>query len=85
MAQIEREGERKEEQEEGKREGDGESMAGVDPLNDLIQAPGHSPAKLHTLSQTSTHTHTHYKALPASNNTLSVLATGAMEEPLIPL
>lgn len=85
MAQIEREGERKEEQEEGKREGDGESMAGVDPLNDLIRAPGHSPAKLHTLSQTSTHTHTHYKALPASNNTLSVLATGAMEEPLIPL
>lgn len=83
MAQIEREGERKEEQEEGKREGDGESMAGVDPLNDLIRAPGHSPAKLHTLSQTSTHTH--YKALPASNNTLSVLATGAMEEPLIPL
>lgn len=60
-------------------------MAGVDPLNDLIRAPGHSPAKLHTLSQTSTHTHTHYKALPASNNTLSVLATGAMEEPLIPL
>lgn len=83
MAQIEREGERKEEQEEGKREGDGESMAGVDPLNDLIRAPGHSPAKLHALSQTSTHTH--YKALPASNNTLSVLATGAMEEPLIPL
>lgn len=58
-------------------------MAGVDPLNDLIQAPGHSPAELHTLAQTSTHGHA--KALSARNNTLSVLATGAMEEALIPL
>lgn len=57
MAQIEREREKKEEEEEGKREGDGEAVAGVDPLNDLIQAPGHSPAELHTLAQTSTHTH----------------------------
>lgn len=52
-------------------------MAGVDPLNDLIQATGHSPAELHTLAQTCTHSKAHY----ASSNTLSVLATGA----LIPL
>lgn len=58
-------------------------MTGVDPLNDLIRAPGHSPAELHTLAQTSTHTYA--KALSACNNTLSVLATGAMEEALIPL
>lgn len=31
-------------------------MAGVDSLNDLIPAPGHSPAELRTVAQTSTHT-----------------------------
>lgn len=41
------------EKEEGgeKGGGDGEAMARVDPLNDLIRAPGHSPAEHHT------HTH----------------------------
>lgn len=52
-------------------------MAGVDPLSNLIRAPGHSPVKLHA------HPCTHTKALSVCNNTLSVLATGAKED--IPL
>lgn len=84
MAQIEREREKKKKKKE-RMEKEGREMAGVDPLNDLIRAPGHSPAELHTLAQTSTHAHTQVRAVSACNNTLSVLATGAMEEALIPL
>lgn len=38
-----------------RRKGDGESVAGADPLSDLIRAPGHSTAE----PQTHTHARTH--------------------------